>query len=195
MPQIHSEGSGIQPVHSVLHAVRILEFFASSPEESLSLTEISRGLGIHKTTVYRLLRTLQSAGWVEQSAASGKYRLGSGAILLSAAACARRTSLLAAQPQAFCDAFLASLPPAQARTLGEQVAEIRRQGFCCSENEVDLGAAAMAVPLRLQGEGLALSISGPIDRLRQLGAAPIRDALQAAIRRLEQKAGGFQSDE
>lgn len=256
MPQMHSEGSGTQPVHSVLHAVRILEFFASSPEESLSLTDISRGLGIHKTTVYRLLRTLQSAGWVEQSATSGKYRLGSGAILLSAAACAHRTSrelvteemerlaeqfqelvvlaavqngagrcvglvkskhslsvmtavgysvplqagatgktLLAAQPQAFCDTFLASLPPAQARTLGEQVAEIRQQGFCCSENEVDLGAAAVAVPLRLQGEGLALSISGPIDRLRQLGAAPIRDALQAAVRRLEQKTGNFQAYE
>lgn len=250
MPQIHSEGSGVQPVHSVLHAVRILEFFASCPEEALSLTDISRSLQIHKTTVYRLLRTLQAAGWVEQSAASGKYRLGSGAILLSAAACARRTgrelvteemsrlaeefqelvvlaavqngsgrcvdlvkskhslsvmtavgysvplqagatgkTLLAAQPRAFRDSFLSTLPPAQAQTLRSQVEEILRQGFCYSENEVDLGAAAVAVPLRLQEEGLALSISGPIDRLRHLGAAPIRDSLQAAVRRLEQKTG------
>ena len=87
----YSEGSSVQPVHSVLHAVRVLEFFASHPEEHLSLTDVSRGLQMHKTTVYRILRTLQSVGWVEQSQASGKYRLGSGAMVLAAAA-ARRHS-------------------------------------------------------------------------------------------------------
>lgn len=66
----YSEGSSVQPVHSVLHAVRVLEFFASHPEEHLSLTDVSRGLQMHKTTVYRILRTLQSVGWVEQSQAA-----------------------------------------------------------------------------------------------------------------------------
>lgn len=54
-------------VNSVLHAVRILELYAAQRRESLSLTGISRALSLHKTTVYRILRTLQHAGWIEQS--------------------------------------------------------------------------------------------------------------------------------
>ena len=38
-------------VNSVLHAVRILELYAAQRRESLSLTEISRALSLHKTTV------------------------------------------------------------------------------------------------------------------------------------------------
>lgn len=76
---------GVQQVNSVLHAVRILELFAAQGQEYLSLTQISRSLEIHKTTVYRLLRTLQSVGWVQQSESNGQYRLGSG-ILLAASA-------------------------------------------------------------------------------------------------------------
>ena len=44
-------------VNSVLHAVRILELYAAQRRESLSLTGISRALSLHKTTVYRILRT------------------------------------------------------------------------------------------------------------------------------------------
>ncbi|WP_337470087.1 IclR family transcriptional regulator [Acidaminococcus fermentans] len=71
-------------VHSVLHAIRILELYAAQRRESLSLTEISKALGLHKTTVYRILRTLQQAGWMEQSAKTGKYYLGTGILLASA---------------------------------------------------------------------------------------------------------------
>ena len=35
-------------VNSVLHAVRILELYAAQRRESLSLTEISRALSLHK---------------------------------------------------------------------------------------------------------------------------------------------------
>ena len=82
-----SKQAGIPaPIHSVLHAVHILEFFTAHPQQALSLTEISRSLNIHKTTVYRTLRTLEGVGWVEQSADSGKYVLGSGPMLLASAA-------------------------------------------------------------------------------------------------------------
>lgn len=243
-----SEGSSVQPVHSVLHAVRVLEFFASRPEEHLSLTDISRGLQMHKTTVYRILRTLQSVGWVEQSEASGKYRLGSGAMVLAAAAARRHSqrdliaqemaqlaetfqelvvlatvqngsgqcvdlvrskhslsvvtavgysvplqagatgkTLLSAQPDAFVEAFLKGLPAPQAQALGQQVEEIRRKGFCCSESEVDQGVAAVAVPLVLRGGTYALSVSGPIDRLRAIGTDTLRQALSQAVRKLQQK--------
>ena len=225
----YSEGSSVQPVHSVLHAVRVLEFFASHPEEHLSLTDVSRGLQMHKTTVYRILRTLQSVGWVEQSQASGKYRLGSGAMVLAAAAARRHSqrdliaeemarlaedlvrskhslsvaaavgysvplqagatgkALLSAQPDAFVEEFLKGLPAAQARALGRQVEEIRRQGFYWSESEVDQGVTAVAVPLTLRGGTYAMSISGPTDRLRAIGTDTLRQALSDAVRKLRQK--------
>lgn len=72
-------------VNSVLHATKILDYYASQRREYLSLTEISRAVGLHKTTVYRILRTLQSVGWIEQSSASGQYRLGSGILMVASA--------------------------------------------------------------------------------------------------------------
>lgn len=79
-------------VHSVLHAIQILELFAAQRKEYLSLTEISRSLKMHKTTVYRILRTLQSAGWIDQSNSNGQYRLGTGILLVSSAVSVHRTS-------------------------------------------------------------------------------------------------------
>lgn len=79
-------------VNSVLHATKILELYASQRKEELSLTEISRALSLHKTTVYRLLRTLQYAGWIEQSAKSGHYRLGTAILLVASAVSVHNTS-------------------------------------------------------------------------------------------------------
>ena len=79
-------------VHSVLHATRLLELYAAQRKESLSLTEISQALGLHKTTVYRLLRTLQYAGWIEQSAKSSRYRLGTGILLVASAVSVHNTT-------------------------------------------------------------------------------------------------------
>ena len=75
-------------VNSVLHATKILDYYASQRREYLSLTEISRAIGLHKTTVYRILRTLQSVGWIEQSSTNGQYRLGSGILMIASAVCA-----------------------------------------------------------------------------------------------------------
>ena len=79
------------------------------------------------------------------------------------------------------------LPAAQARALGRQVEEIRQQGFCWSESEVDQGVTAVAVPLTLRGGTYAMSISGPTDRLRAIGTDTLRQALSDAVRKLRQK--------
>lgn len=79
-------------VHSVLHATRILELYASQRRESLSLTEISKALDLHKTTVYRLLRTLQYAGWIRQSPRTERYCLGTGILLVASAVSVHNTS-------------------------------------------------------------------------------------------------------
>ena len=51
-------------VNSVLHATKILDYYASQRREYLSLTEISRAIGLHKpyfahTAVCRLDRAIQ----------------------------------------------------------------------------------------------------------------------------------------
>ncbi len=79
-------------VNSVLHATQILELYAAQREEYLSLTQISKALNMHKTTIYRILRTLQSIGWVEQSQIHGQYRLGTGILLVASAVAVHQTS-------------------------------------------------------------------------------------------------------
>lgn len=239
---------GVQQVNSVLHAVRILELFAAQGQEYLSLTQISRSLGIHKTTVYRLLRTLQSVGWIQQSESNGQYRLGSGILLAASAVTIRRTghdliteemeqlaqrfnemvvlatvhdgtgicvdlvksrynlsmmtavgypvplnagatgkTLLAAQPDDQVCRLTQHLPAAEISPLLETINQIRTQGYCFSEGEVDLGASAVAVPLHLGDTIYVMSISGPGERLRQIGYESLRIALQESVRRIQQK--------
>lgn len=46
------------------------------PHPELGITELAKRLHLHKSTVHRILATLQRDGFVAQDAASGKYRLG-----------------------------------------------------------------------------------------------------------------------
>lgn len=62
-------------VASVSKALTILEELSLVPE-GMGLIDISNKVGMHKTTVYRLLTSLMEKGFVEQSEASGKYSLG-----------------------------------------------------------------------------------------------------------------------
>ena len=79
-------------VNSVLHATKILELYAAQKEEYLSIAQISSALAMHKTTVYRILRTLQSVGWIEQSAESRNYRLGNSIQLVASAVSVHQSS-------------------------------------------------------------------------------------------------------
>lgn len=56
-------------------ALDILLCFSDS-EPELSLTEISARLGIHKSTLHRLLGTLESKRFVQRDPGTGRYRLG-----------------------------------------------------------------------------------------------------------------------
>lgn len=60
-------------VTSVMRASRLLECFSHEAPE-LSLAEFTRLSGLNKTTVHRLLATLERAGWIERLP-SGRYRL------------------------------------------------------------------------------------------------------------------------
>ncbi len=61
-------------VQSVDRALLVLEILASLGQAGA--TEIAAELGVHKSTVSRLIAVLESRGYVEQTSERGKYRLG-----------------------------------------------------------------------------------------------------------------------
>lgn len=60
---------------SVANSIRLLTSF-SGEEEELGITTLAGRLRLAKSTVHRLAATLTSAGFLEQNAETGKYRLG-----------------------------------------------------------------------------------------------------------------------
>lgn len=64
----------IAPIQSVERAIWILKCFEG--HTALSLSEISRMLSMHKSTVFGLVSTLEIYHLLEQDQDSGKYRLG-----------------------------------------------------------------------------------------------------------------------
>lgn len=60
---------------AVERAVGILKAFSGSTPE-LGVTDLARHQGLHKSTVHRLLVTLEREGFVTRDPTSGRYRLG-----------------------------------------------------------------------------------------------------------------------
>jgi DNA-binding IclR family transcriptional regulator len=235
-------------VNSVLHATQILELYASQKVEYLSLTEISRALHMHKTTVYRILQTLQSVGWIEQSEVTSQYKLGSGMLLVASAVSVHLTTrniilgemqklsvlynetvvlsalrgsiglaidmvksrqslavdpsngyivpldlgasgkvLLAAQTPETIKNILQEYPPEKRVVMEETTRKIQRTGYCYSEAEVDPGVAAVAVPLSSTDYNYALTLSGPIERIRAFGIDRLTESLQITAENIKMK--------
>ena len=61
-------------IQTVQNALSLLEAFHDEVE--LGVSELSRRLGLHKNNVFRLLATLEGDGYIEQSDATDRYRLG-----------------------------------------------------------------------------------------------------------------------
>ncbi|WP_432056382.1 IclR family transcriptional regulator [Streptomyces sp. bgisy022] len=74
-------------MQSVDRAVTVLEILARHGEAGV--TEIAAEVGVHKSTVSRLLGVLENRGLVAQSHGRGKYRLGAGVLRLAGAAAVR----------------------------------------------------------------------------------------------------------
>lgn len=62
-------------IQSVDRALHILDLFDEYNKE-LKLTEITERMGLHKSTVHSLLKTLQKHRYIEQNMENGKYSLG-----------------------------------------------------------------------------------------------------------------------
>jgi DNA-binding IclR family transcriptional regulator len=83
-------------VQSVDRALTILEVLARVGEAGV--TEIAGELGVHKSTAFRLVSTLESHRLVEQTTERGRYRLGVGVLRLAGATTARLDLVQEARP-------------------------------------------------------------------------------------------------
>lgn len=68
---------------SLLNGLSVLEAFSATTRPLLGVTEISEIVGLHKSTVSRMLAGLTEAGYVQRDLDSGRYRLGLGMIGLA----------------------------------------------------------------------------------------------------------------
>lgn len=89
-----SDGSFM--VQSVDRALSILEELARVGESGV--TVLAAELGVHKSTAFRLVATLEAHGLVEQTEDRGKYRLGVGLVRLAAATTSRLDVVQEARP-------------------------------------------------------------------------------------------------
>lgn len=83
-------------VQSVERAFAVLRSLSSGPA---GVTELADRVELPKSTVSRLLSTLEELGAVEQVEAGGSYRIGAGMLDLAAAVQPGRTLIASARPQ------------------------------------------------------------------------------------------------
>ena len=62
-------------VQSLVRAFSILEVIAGS-QEGISLSDLSRSVGLHKSTAFRMVRTMTVLGYVVRTEDSKLYRMG-----------------------------------------------------------------------------------------------------------------------
>jgi IclR family acetate operon transcriptional repressor len=93
---VNSRGTRDNSVHSVDRAISILQVLAR--HGAAGVTEIAAELDVHKSTVSRLLGTLEARGLVEQSSNRGRYRLGYGVVQLAAGATRKHDLSVVSRP-------------------------------------------------------------------------------------------------
>lgn len=78
----HSTAAPQGAAASLLNGLTVLEAFTTA-HPALGVTEISERVGLHKSTVSRMLQGLAEAGYVQRDVSNGRYRLGLGLLGLA----------------------------------------------------------------------------------------------------------------
>ncbi|MBF6332195.1 IclR family transcriptional regulator [Nocardia transvalensis] len=97
------DGGRTAAVQSVDRALLVMEIIAKLGQAGV--TEIAAELGVHKSTVSRLIAVLEARGYVEPVSERGKYRLGFSVVRLAGSTSAQFD--LAGQSQSACTALAA----------------------------------------------------------------------------------------
>ena len=74
MPKISSKPKSEYAIQTVMNALRMLEVFHKETE--MGVSELARRLDLHKNNAFRLLATLELAGYIQQTPKTELYHLG-----------------------------------------------------------------------------------------------------------------------
>lgn len=177
MPRNSSKQKSDYTIQTVANAFRILETFRTEPE--IGVSDVARRLGLYKNNAFRLLATLESCGYVEQSEATELYRLSPRCLELG-------QSYLRAQT-------LTRLARPVLEQLAEKTGETAHLGTLSGSEVVHLDAVlpqqlvltASRVGERLPAYCTALGkvlLGGQLPMSDPAGSAPERDAVLPATR-------------
>ena len=90
------EGELQGSLQSVDRALTVLKILARA--DGAGVSEIAQEMGVHKSTISRLLRVLEAQGMAEQNSERGKYRIGLGVLQLANSIPARLNLTREARP-------------------------------------------------------------------------------------------------
>jgi DNA-binding IclR family transcriptional regulator len=127
------ESSTKMGTSALRHGIQVLRTF-SREEPLIGVNEIARRVGLHKSTVSRIIATLEEATLVEREPSSGRFRVGVGVIALAGPLLANLDVRRVARP------FLEELTAATGETTALTV---------WSENEA-IGVEQVASPKRVK---------------------------------------------
>jgi IclR family transcriptional regulator, acetate operon repressor len=163
-----SNSDSAAQVQSVDRAISVLELLAQG---EAGITEIAGELGVHKSTVSRLVSVLEARGLVEQLGERGKYAIGFGVVRLAGAATGRMDLTKLGQPvcQALADEF------------GETVnIAVHDAGVAINITQARGSAAISAVnwigqrtPLHATSSGKVLLAFMPVEERKRLVSLPL----------------------
>ena len=96
MPKNSSKPKSEYAIQTVTNALRMLEVFHN--ESEMGVSELARELGLHKNNAFRLLATLELAGYIQQTPATELYHLGPRCLELGRAFARSHTLINQARP-------------------------------------------------------------------------------------------------
>jgi IclR family acetate operon transcriptional repressor len=164
-------GSGRPKVQSVDRTLDVLESLASR-RGATGISELSQLVGLHVSTVHRLLATLVDRGYVRQDPESSRYHLGSRIFTLASAADLHLDLRLVARP------YLERLMRHSGETANLVTAsetEVVYLDQVASMHLVKMFTApGMRAPLYCTGTGKAMLAFKPREAVEPVLAAPMR---------------------
>ncbi|MBJ18815.1 MAG: IclR family transcriptional regulator [bacterium] len=96
MAKVSSKPKSEYAIQTVTNALRMLEVFHTEPE--MGVSELARELGLHKNNAFRLLATLELAGYIQQTPSTELYHLGPRCLELGHAFARSHTLMSLARP-------------------------------------------------------------------------------------------------
>lgn len=168
-------------VQSVDRAISVMEFLAGNGWSGV--TEVAGQIGIHKSTAYRLLTTLRDRGLVEQDAATEKYRLGFGVVLLAGAVTADLDVVRYARP--FCERLCEQTELTVTISVLEGEDAVVIQQIMPTSSVVSVDWSGKHTPLHATADGKVLLAYMPEDQRRHVLEKPLDRFAENTIVELE----------